>query len=128
MLSIEYKRLDRVNIISGNPKKHNLKVIEESIYEHGFRVPPVYDATVNGVLSGNGRVECLNKMMLAGKEVPNGIQVDYDGMWIIPVVVGIDAQDMEAAKAFLVDDNNSVLVGGDFTGSLLGSFFLGSHI
>ena len=116
MLSIEYKRLDEINIINNNPKKHNLGVIEDSIYEHGFRVPLVYDHTVNAVLSGNGRAECLNRMMLNKKRVPDGIKIDYDGMWLIPVVVGIDSADREAAEAFLIDDNNSVLIGGDFTG------------
>ena len=121
MLQIEYKPITWCykNIYEQNKKSHDIGAIMESIRRHGFRNPPVYDATLEGIIVGNGRIEAVYNLWLQWKkgtikEIPQGITVNGDE-WAIPVVFGLSAENLEAAIAYLVDDNNLTLMGGDFT-------------
>lgn len=117
-LELKYIPLDEVKIYAGNQKLHDIGAICNSIRTRGFRIPVVFDATLDAVIDGNGRVEALNFLYddwLQGEEnVPGGIVVE-DSMWLIPVIVGLDSATVEEAQAFLVDANNLVFMGGDFT-------------
>lgn len=116
MLAIEYKRLDQCHLFTGNSKQHDIGLIARLANKHGFRVPPIWDNTVQAIVAGNGRIETLTRLMNAGESPPKGIEVDpVDGMWLVPVVVGLDSNSQEEATAFLIDENNSVIMGGEFT-------------
>jgi hypothetical protein len=115
MLSIQYRRLDQCPLFDGNPKQHDIGLISRLIRKHGFRIPSVWDSTANAIVDGNGRVETLTRMMASGEQPPNGIELDDDGMWLIPVVTGIDSDSLEEAMGFLIDANNAVIMGGQFT-------------
>lgn len=121
MLTIEYKPISWCyqNIYQGNKKSHDIGAIMESIRKHGFRNPPVYDATLNGIIAGNGRIEAVYHLWQQWgrgviKEIPKGINKDGEE-WTIPIVFGLSAENPEAAIAYLIDDNNLTLMGGDFT-------------
>lgn len=120
-LTIEYRRLDAVAASRWrrNPKLHDIGAIVESIRRHGFIDPPGWDSTLNGgvggLLYGNGRDEALEWMHAQGDKPPRGIQVDSDGMWLVPVKVGVDQVSEVEAEAAAIAHNNLSLSGGDFT-------------
>ena len=121
MLSLIYKRLDEVNRYRNNPKLHNLGKLVRLITKYGFRNPLIYDEAVDAISSGNGRHEAIYLMYTDYPSenvpvVPKNIKVDEtDGMWLVPVIYGIESESIEMFEAFLVDDNNSVMSGSGMT-------------
>jgi hypothetical protein len=114
-LTITYMRLDEVARWPRNVKKHDIGALVESIRRYGMIDPPKFDATLGALVYGNGRDEALEWMHAQGDEPPRGVKVDTDGMWLIPIKVGIDAATVEEAEASALDHNNLTLSGGDFT-------------
>ncbi len=114
-IRIEYHRLDAVARWARNPKRHDIGAIVESIRRYGMVDPPKYDAALGALVYGNGRDEALEWMHAQGDRPPRGVRVDSDGMWLIPVKVGIDQDTPEQAEALALDHNNLSLSGGDFT-------------
>lgn len=112
-----------------NPKRHDVGALIQSVQLYGFQDTPKYDANLpnvsggqGGIKDGNGRVEVLGIMERSEDpqtkeryELPRGLGVDGDGVWVMPVDVGTDARSREEAEAYAVDANNLVLSGGDFT-------------
>lgn len=114
-LTIEYRRLDEVARWPRNPKRHDIGAIVESIRRYGFVDPPKYDQTLGALVYGNGRDEALEWMHAQGDDPPRGVLVADDGMWLMPVKVGVDQESAEQAEALALDHNNLTLSGGDFT-------------
>lgn len=116
-LTIKYMRLDEVAKLrwQKNPKRHDIGAIVESIRRHGFVDPPKLDATLGALVYGNGRDEALEWMHAQGDEPPRGILVADDGMWLMPVKVGVDAATEQEAEALAIAHNNLTMSGGDFT-------------
>lgn len=112
-LELRYIPLAQAKRWDENPKLHDLDRLIISIETHGFGDPPKFDATLDGLVYGNGRTEALERMRQADKEVPRGIAVLEDGEWAVPVIFGVDAESKAAAVAFAVDHNNLTLLGGD---------------
>lgn len=117
-MQLELKRLDWClsKIFEQNAKKHDLGLIILSIEKHGFRDPVAYDSTLDAIIDGNGRIESLGLMFKADPtRNPDGIGLDKDNHWLVPVVIGQDAKSIQQAIAYLIDVNNSVLAGGELT-------------
>lgn len=110
-LRLEYVPLERARLWDENPKKHDLALIQESIYRYGFQDPPKYDQTLGGLVYGNGRTEALLQAQAAGREPPAGVLVDQAGRWLVPVIFGNDQASRDAARALAVDHNNLTLAG-----------------
>jgi hypothetical protein len=114
-LTIEYRRLDEVARWPRNVKRHDIGALVESIRRYGFVDPPKFDGTLGALVYGNGRDEALEWMRAQGDDPPRGVKVDTDGMWLMPVKVGIDAPSEAEAEALALDHNNLTMAGGDFT-------------
>jgi hypothetical protein len=114
-LSITYLRLDKVALWDKNPKKHDLGSLIQSISKYGFRDAPIFDAKLKAIVGGNGRLTALEKMRKSKMEPPRGVKVDTDGMWLVPIQVGLAARSKSEAEAFAIDHNNITLLGGDLT-------------
>lgn len=120
MLELKYKNIDWVyeNRYEGNAKEHDIGAICESINKHGFRSPVLWDDTLNAVIAGNGRTEAVYQLwqiwVRQGGDVPNGINV-VKKKWQIPVIYGVNSESIPQALAYLVDDNNLTMAGGDLT-------------
>ncbi len=111
-LTLRYIPLSQAKRWDANPKHHDLDALVHSIELHGFGDPPKFDATLDGLVYGNGRTEALERMQVEGKPAPRGIAVQK-GEWSIPVIFGVDAESKAAAAAFAVDHNNLTLMGSN---------------
>lgn len=112
-LQIRYVRLADAVLWDRNPKRHDMGGIILSIRQHGFRDAPIYDATLGAVVAGNGRTTALAQMRNDGEEPPQGVVVDGDGEWWMPMQFGLDAGSREQAEAFGLDHNLLTATGGD---------------
>lgn len=122
MLEIKYERLDEAvkQIFDKNPKEHDIGMLYESIVKHGYREPAVFDATLKAIVAGNGRTEALWQIYIDWcadviTEVPKGIRLADDEMWLVPVLYGVDAITYKDAIAYLIDSNNLTMAGGSLT-------------
>ena len=107
-----------------NPKLHDLGSLAESIKKHGFQELPKLDSNLinvskkNGAIkAGNGRIEALAWMEHDTKyDLPRGLAKDKEsGAWVMPLLVGTDAESIDLARAYAIDSNNLTMTGGDFT-------------
>ena len=115
-LHLEYVRLDTLSQWKRNAKRHDIGALIESIERHGFKDPPKWEPKLNdgdgGIVEGNGRDIALMSMYKAnGKPAPRGIKTDKDGMWLMPVLFGVDAESQQAA-----DHNTELSKGDDIAG------------
>ena len=113
-LELRYIPLSQARRWDDNPKRHDLDGLCRSIGTHGFGDPPKFDATLDGLVYGNGRAEALEPMRSRGGDPPRGILIDEDsGEWAVPVIFGVDSESRAAAVAFAIDHNHLTLMGGD---------------
>lgn len=116
-LELRYVPIDTVRQWERNAKKHDFGALWESIKRHGFKDPPAFDVNLNegkgGIVEGNGRSHVLGEMQLDNEPAPRGILVE-EGVWLMPVLFGLDAESERAAEAYGVAHNNLTLAGGDF--------------
>lgn len=114
-LFLQYVPVSQAVLWEDNAKLHDIGAIIVSIEEHGFRDPPAWDAELNAVVEGNGRITALQMMEQQGKALPRGILKNDGGQWCVPMLFGIDAKSVLAAKRYGIDHNNLTMAGGDFT-------------
>lgn len=108
---------------SENPKLHDIGALVQSIEKHGFQELPRYDINLpnasggaGAIKAGNGRIETLAAMERDGKALPRGLALQKDtNAWVMPLLVGTDADSLNAARAYAIDSNNLTMSGGDFT-------------
>lgn len=121
-LSVLVANIDNY-LMEGNPKKHDIGLLSQSIVKHGFVDPPKWDNNLNGgdggFVFGNGRtsaaVESLKYLQSQKLPPPKGIGVMKSGEWAVPVKFGCDAESEIAAKKFGLDHNLLTMAGGEYT-------------
>lgn len=96
----------------GNPKKHEVERIIESIGTHGFVDQPIADERTGTILGGHGRREALIEMQIRGERLPGGLLMDNDGGWLVPVQRGWASRDDAEAKALNIKLNKIGADGG----------------
>ena len=121
LLTLRYTPLDELSeaFLQGNPKRHDLGQLWDSMQRYGFRDPMAFDAQLNGgkggIVEGNGRLETLVSAYNNDQTPPRGIKLDEDGRWFVPVLYGVDGRSESEAIAYSFDHNTMVLSGGEFT-------------
>ena len=122
---LEPMRIDGLVPALRNPRRHNLDALRESVTRFGFTSPPEIDERTGRLVSGHGRVQLLQIEQGAGDDVPDGILVDHDGTWMVPVLRGWASKDDTEADAYLIAHNRQAELGGwddrglaDFLGGL----------
>ncbi|MYW67112.1 hypothetical protein GTY65_24030 [Streptomyces sp. SID8379] len=105
-----YVPLTDLNPALGNPKKHEVERIIESIRTHGFVDQPIADERTGTILGGHGRREALIEMQARGEQLPAGLLLDHDGGWLVPVQRGWASRSDVEAKALNIKLN---LIGAD---------------
>lgn len=109
---ISYVRLDDIREAEINPKEHDLEAVRASVRRYGFVTPGLRDDRTGRLIAGHGRTLVLRGMHTAGDPAPDGIHVDDDGMWLVPVITGWASRNDAEAAAYLVIDNHHPTLGG----------------
>jgi len=109
-LAIEWLPIDSIQVRKENPKRHDLRQIEESIRRFGFVQPLIVDKTTGTLIAGHGRLQVIKKMMKEGKICP-GLVGDNGVPWKVPVV-RVALKSEREAKAYLIADNRLTEKGG----------------
>lgn len=122
-LTMKYVPLETATLWDENPKEHDIESIITSIQRNGFRDPPEYDAAIDAIVAGNGRITCLNLMRDRHEEVPLYCDIDSKGRWLVPILFGADSESVAAAKQYAVDHNVLTLGINHITGAHVNEMF-----
>lgn len=120
LLRLEYIPLAQAVLWDGNPKKHDIGAISESIQRYGYKDPAKFEPSLNdgkgALVEGNGRTHALQMMHRQKMERPRGVGlVEETGEWAVPVLFGVDAESEAVARAYAIDHNSLVLAGSDMS-------------
>src|SRR5690242_1392328 len=86
---VEYVRLDELRPAPRNPKTHDSEGINRSISHFGLAELPLLDERTGLLVAGHGRLDELKRIHGNGSATPpDGLRVDADGMWLVPVIRG----------------------------------------
>lgn len=111
---IEYIRLHDLASATArrNPKQHSLPDMIQSVTDHGFIDAVILDERTNTLISGHGRVATLIDMRTNGDPTPDGVGIDEDGEWLVPVQRGWASRSDTHAEAAIIGLNRLVEAGG----------------
>lgn len=96
---IEYVRLDAAQRADRNAKAHDIPWITSLIAKFGFVGAAVHDGRTGKFIAGHGRLESLEGMAAEGQTPPDGIVLDADGAWMMPVEYGWSSRSDAEAEA-----------------------------
>lgn len=102
-----------------NPKGHSIETIDASVGRFGYVEPIVMDERTGYLISGHGRRETLLAMKERGETAPEGVTVDGDGRWRVPVARGWRSRTDTEAAAALIALNRTTELGGWVDDALL---------
>jgi hypothetical protein len=108
----EYVPLDEVLRAPRNPKNHNAQVIAASMARFGVVELPDVDERTGRLVAGHGRLEDWEHRRDADEDPPEGVQLDADGRWLVPVNRGWSSRSDADAEAYLIVSNKSTELGG----------------
>jgi hypothetical protein len=109
---LELVPLDELVPADRNPKLHDDEGIAASLDAFGFVEPVVLDERTGRLVVGHGRWEGLVAKRDGGAVPPEGIVVDKDGTWRVPVLRGWSSDSDDQAAAYLVAANRLTMAGG----------------
>jgi hypothetical protein len=101
-----------------NPKRHDQDGIAASFAEFGLAELPLLDERTGLLVAGHGRVNELQARQSAGGAAPDGVRVDADGAWLVPVIRGWASRTDAQAEAYLLGSNRIGERGGWDEGGL----------
>lgn len=108
----EYRPLDEVARAPRNAKRHDEENLAASLARFGYVEQITVDERTGRLVAGHGRLDALIARRDRGEDPPDGVTVDSDGVWAVPVARGWrSATDAEAA-AYLIESNQSVMLPG----------------
>lgn len=116
----EYLPLAGLEADPRNPKAHDLDTIDASVGRFGIIDPIVRDDRTGRLISGHGRAATLRAMQERGEAPPDGVRVDAEGNWLVPVTVGWASRTDTEAHAALIALNRTTELGGWVDDELLG--------
>lgn len=115
----EYLPLDELQRAPRNPKGHADRLIAESMEVHGYVEQVTIDERTGRLVAGHGRLDSLLARKAAGAAPPDGILVDDQARWLVPVGRGWASADDQQAENYLLVSNEGTIAGGWVDGELL---------
>lgn len=103
--AIRYVRLSDVRPAESNPRVHDLPSLKFMIDSLGFFDAIIEDLRTGRMVAGHGRIEALVEMRAEGFPLPDGLLLDDDGEWLLPVQTGWASRDDAEATVALVGHN-----------------------
>ena len=116
----EYHDVDELVPALRNPRRHELERLRESFRRFGFTIPPLIDERTGRLVAGHGRMQLLRHDHATGAEAPDGVRVEANGTWWVPVTHGWASTDDTEAEAMLIADNRLTEASGWDEEKLLG--------
>jgi hypothetical protein len=116
---VEYLPLEDLAADPRNPKAHDEETIDDSIGRFGMLDLIVRDERTGRIISGHGRSKALAAREARGESAPEGVKVDEEGRWLVPVVVGWASRTDTEAAAALIALNRTTELGGWVDDALL---------
>jgi DNA modification methylase len=90
-----------------NPRRHDVKTIAAIIRETGFNAPPLLNEKTVRLVYGHGRTKAVRWLFENKPEqVPDRIELDEDGEWMLPVLRGV-SMSKTRAEEYLIADNRA---------------------
>lgn len=111
-LTIEYVPINEIKRAPRNAKEHDLGALNASVRRFGYISPMIRDERTGMLVVGHGRLDDLLGMKSRAEDVPKGIKVRADGMWLAPVVRGVRFASDSEAEAYGIADNRITELGG----------------
>lgn len=108
----EYVRLDSVLRAQRNPKLHDAELIRQSISRFGVVELPAVDERTGRLVAGHGRLNEWERARESGEHPPDGVTVDDNGDWQVPLLRGWQSRSDDEAEAYLIVSNRSTELGG----------------
>lgn len=129
----EMMPLDQLQRAPRNPKQHDEETIGASLDRFGYVEAVALDERTGRLVAGHGRLDKLEEKRAAGQGPPEGVEVDADGNWLVPVQRGWASRSDSDAEAYLLTSNNAgaekvrdgVTVGGmdhDLLAEMMGTY------
>jgi hypothetical protein len=109
---IEYLHVDSLKPHPDNPKGHALDALVAAVERFGYTEPILVCERTGWIASGHGRVEAVRRRRENGDPPPDGVTVNADGLWLVPVVRGWSSEDDAELRAYLVATNHLPRAGG----------------
>lgn len=109
---VEYVPLDDVKPAERNPKRHDAEGIGRSISRFGVAELPLLDERTGRLVAGHGRINDLLARFEGGQEPPDGVRIDSEGRWLVPITRGWASRSDIEAEAYLVASNRLTERGG----------------
>lgn len=109
---VVYLRLSEIQRAERNPKRHATDAIGASIAHFGLAELPLLDERTGRIVAGHGRLNDLDAKKTAGDTPPDGVKVDADGDWLVPLVGGWRSRSDDDAASYLVASNRTTELGG----------------
>lgn len=110
--AVQYMPLDQVVEAARNPKVHDVDGIAASITEHGLGELPLLDERTGRLVAGHGRIRDLRDRAARGQAPPDGVDLDPDGGWLVPIIRGWSSRSDPSASSYLVGSNRLTINGG----------------
>lgn len=109
---LEYVPIDDLVPDPRNPKDHTIGDLRASLGRFGYTEPISVDERTGMISSGHGRREMLLADRDDGVAAAEGIVVDGEGRWTVPVVRGWHSENDDEALAYLIAANQLTTKGG----------------
>lgn len=109
---VDYAPVDEILRAERNPKTHALEELEASMRRFGVVEIPTVDERTGRIVAGHGRLETIEKAVANGDGPPEGVKVDAEGRWLVPLLRGWSSSDDAEAAAYLLASNRTSEIGG----------------
>lgn len=109
---VAYVELGEIRHAARNPKRHNVPGIAGSISHHGLGEIPMRDERTGRLVAGHGRIKAIEQAWMQQDPPPEGVRVNDQGRWLVPVLAGWASKSDADAEAYLVGSNEWTIRGG----------------
>lgn len=109
---MEYMPVEDLVPAPHNPKRHADDQIRGSMRRFGYTQPILVDERTGRMAAGHGRRDNLLALRDGGAAPPEGVVIDDQGRWCVPVIRGWASRNDDEAEEYVAADNRITEAGG----------------